>query len=396
MNRRLTRVIASLALPLGMLSLTMASGGCEAIVTGQIPSFGCAASGGSCPPGQVCSPAGECIQACPDTPCPAEMRCITGLCIDPRSLDAGPVLGDSTTADSRAPDSHAPDVKTDSVVEDVVSEIRPTTGDIGSKCAVHADCLSTLCGDTSILTDPVVQAAGGPVCTKACCRSEDCPASHVCFGPGGGGNYCVKAALLPRAVEAGTLGMATGGASCSGPAACRSGVCVAGKCADACCLSSDCGTGTALCRRETVDGHQVHACASPPQGAVPDNMLCSTSASCTSGLCVDSYCRPRCCGQKTCAANPAFDATSFCAYVEAQPTTELITGCFLKSEGPAGNKLVGDTTCTQNSDCKTNICALGTVRVCTDVCCTDDDCAAYPLKRCRPAPSPNSHRLTCQ
>ena len=395
MNR--SRLLGLAAILIGLVSLVVADGGCQAIVKGDVPEFVCLPGTDACPPGKVCGAAGQCIAACPDTPCAAGRSCVTGLCVDTDVPDAGTDSGpEDATVISLDAASDAP--------TDVLAEAASPPGEVGSRCAVHTDCMDGLCGDTSILTDAVINSAKGAMCTKPCCRSEECPDNFVCFGAGTGGSYCVNAAILPRGADAGTLGTTPGGRACTVGSACRSGVCAGGKCADSCCSSSDCGDagdGGGLCRRETVDGHQVHACGTLPANAIDDGTACASSPKCASGLCVgpdilSSFCRPRCCNQKSCTSNPNIGAGSSCAYLAAQPTTESLTGCFADFEIPTGNKNPGDV-CTKDGDCKTAFCALGSVRLCTDVCCVDADCSTYPkAHRCRPAASPNPHYLTCQ
>ena len=395
MKHPLARLAATLALCLGLLAMLTASGGCEAIVNGDVPSFGCAPDLGSCPPGKVCSSSGQCIPACPDTPCPDPMVCVARLCVATATpADSGKIA--DATLDVTPPGA---DAKSDTQPADVGADRPRVGGAIGASCSVDANCDSVLCADSSILTKPVTDTAGGPVCTKECCRSEDCPASFVCFSPGTGGAYCVKASLLPRGADAGsTLGASSGGSTCTTGNACRSGVCTGGKCADTCCSTADCGGASAACRRTQIDGHQTFACADPGATPLADGQLCSIGSECASNVCYavdvvsNAYCRPRCCGKASCS-NKGLGVSVSCYYLQVMGAPEYLPACLKASENPLGAAAPG-AACTRDSTCQTGFCDLASGK-CTDVCCIESDCSGYPgASHCRP--STNPHFLTCQ
>jgi hypothetical protein len=250
-----------------------------------------------------------------------------------------------------------------------------------------------LCLSDAVLADAV--ATTGPICTKPCCKSEECPASFVCYGPGTGGSYCVKAAVLSRGA---LLGTAPGGTTCARGAECRSGVCLgsAGNmvCADACCTHTDCAGSNTVCRRTLVDAHNVFACGVPAAGAGASDDPCSGPGACQSGVCIaagfQGECKPRCCGRQSCAQQtPSY---STCAYVQTAGAPEYLGVCLHSGENPTGSKDLG-AACTNDDECQTAFCDPVAKR-CTDVCCVDNDCAAYPGTKCRP--SSNPHFLTCQ
>jgi hypothetical protein len=376
------------------VAVALASG-CEVIVGHDLPAFECTPGDPTaCIPGKVCSPAGVCVASCPNTPCENGTVCNTGahFCVPVDQLEGGPdddgTLPDDRTIDDRTVSDSPADTKVD-------TDSPSTVGDVGSQCTTQANCLSGLiCGDSSILTPQVVQASG-PVCTKPCCSSEGCPPSFACFGPGTGGNYCVCASQLQRGSANGTK---PGGSTCTTSADCRSGVCQGAttlRCADACCAGAGACSGGGVCRLETIETHITMACAEPPVGSTGNDTFCGGSSDCRSGICYGSTtpkCRPRCCGAASCGAqSPKYGA---CGYFSEN--NEYVPGCLYPNTSPPGNGKVGDACmpATEDSDCATAFCDPAN-HVCTDVCCTDADCAAYaPYSACRPALNPRY--LTCQ
>jgi hypothetical protein len=376
--RRWLGVLAALA-----VAIAVASSGCEALVAGDVPGFACTPGGTDvCPAGQVCSPAGLCLASCPDTPCASELICDedTHLCVPGLDSDGG---GDVTVPDQIGPDTTPSDVGKDTPFD------TGSKGAIGDACLTTASCNAGLfCADSSVLTSAVVSTTG-PVCTKPCCKSEDCPADFACFGPGTGGNFCVRASQLPRATARGS---GTGGASCTDASGCRSGVCLdqngVKRCADACCQDGAC-SGGGLCALATVEGHLTMACSEPPAGGSSVGQSCFSN-DCNNGLCVGSTCRARCCGKTTCSGT-----TRSCTYLSQQGATvqEYVPACV---PATLGTGKVGDS-CTNpdGSECASGFCEVA-LQKCTDVCCADADCAGYAgYTACRPDTNPNVHYLIC-
>jgi hypothetical protein len=380
----------------GSVAAALASG-CEAIVGGDLPAFSCTpGAADACALGQVCSPAGVCVASCPETPCEDGTACNTEahFCVPLGQLpEAG--AQDGTLPDTQGEDQTAADAF---VRDSTIENDSPTaTGEVGAQCQTQGNCLPGLiCADSSILTPPVVQKSG-PVCTKACCSSEECPPDFACFGPGSGGNYCVRASQLQRGTAKGAK---PGGSSCATGADCRSGVCqgsTALRCADACCTGAGTCSGGGVCRLETIEGHITMACAEPPAGSTGNDTFCVGSSDCKSGICYGSSasCRPRCCGAASCAVqSPPYGA---CVYFSQNGAVkEYVPGCLYPNTSPPGGGKVGDPCDPAQQDilCSTALCdPMG--KYCTDVCCTDADCAGYPgYTVCRPSINPRF--LTCQ
>ena len=119
--------------------------------------------------------------------------------------------------------------------------VMPGSKTLGDPCTADTECpTGDICAGNLLLAGKL-GAAG--VCTKTCCtsdtNSQGCPAGFVCFGPGTGGNYCVKAAAIAR-----MTGMIPAGATSMRASDCRSGLLgTNGRCADTCCKASDCASG---------------------------------------------------------------------------------------------------------------------------------------------------------
>lgn len=325
-------------------------GGCQAIVGDTVPDFFCRGSDpAACPAGLVCDPVSQ--------------RCVAALTNGGEAGTDGD-LGQDGPIEDAAPD-----------------KVTPKDGDAGpaapgAPCRIDADCSTKMCGDGTLLT-PTIVATSGPVCTKPCCRSSDCPSGLVCFAPGTGGRYCVPVTQVAGR-DAPSNGGAAGGATCAKNSDCRSGLCTSTKCQDTCCSTTDC-SGGAQCRFVTLSGHDTWACAATAATGNP-NDVCFGDADCKSNLCyptTGSRCRPPCCGQKSCT-DLGF-ASARCSVRQAGP--DSVNLCLFSISGFAN---VGDT-CSADGDCKTDFCDPDTSK-CADVCCTDADCAPFgATSRCVPS-----------
>jgi hypothetical protein len=367
---------------IGIVGLTAAAG-CEAIVSSQVPPFTCADSDpSSCPVGQMCATTtGQCIaasKACTVNPCSDGLECDPGTlkCVTPGTVDAGP---DATVP---VKDSGGVDAKTDTSMPGTDSGLsKPYPNGIG--CSAAADCMSGLCADSAELGPYTMKT--GSVCSIPCCTSEQCGAGLVCVGPGTGGHYCVPAALIGV-----PIGGAKGGASCVNPSDCRSGQCIASVCTDSCCVDTDCTSG-AKCRITALPaGHLSYACGKGGTKAV--GATCSTIADCQSGACYGGSptCRAACCGQ-TSAIAQNYGA---CSYLPAG-TGDLVSGGLFPGLPSPGVGAVG-TACTQSSDCQSYFCTAAVGGVCSDVCCSDADCATYgTYSKCLPSATMGNHPLIC-
>lgn len=327
------------------LFLTIAGIGCSVIVSADVPEFSCDVRDPRvCPSGQVCD-------------------LTLGKCVVP---------SDAPTVDQT--DGDEPDA------EDVPdADPTPDSSDLphplGAQCRLDADCESNLCGTSNMLTTPIVTDTG-PICTKTCCTSKDCPADFVCFGAGTGGNYCVpssKAGRIPAA-----SGGKLPGATCSGASDCRSGLCQAGKCVDTCCMPADCTNGT-VCQVATLAGpgpsHDVWMCAAVNAAASKANGDTCTNVEneCKNNNCIGNKCRESCCSVANCESQGR--TGGHCRYGESG--SDRIKFCEYTTTG-----LADEAKCTQDSDCQSDFCDPETKK-CAWVCCRDADCAGN--KVCRPS-----------
>jgi hypothetical protein len=273
----------------------------------------------------------------------------------------------------------------------------------GGACSMSSQCTSQICGDASTLGSTFTQR-NGAVCTRVCCTSADCIAGSVCYAAGTGGSYCVPSSML--AGRAATPGSAVGGVTCSSNSDCRSGLCGAShKCLDSCCSDGECQNGT-LCALNTETGNTVFQCSDSP-GTRGQNDSCSRNSDCKSGICFnygdntfpERHCVSACCGSSNCGAvdfgfgnsYPAacYDATSTDSSVFGTSTDAICLGVQNVGTTPLGGN------CTQNSDCRSFRC-LSSAKKCTDVCCTDADCAAAGSWACRPTAVGTATYLRCE
>lgn len=327
--------------------------GCQVIVGDDAPSFRCASlAEDACPSGQTCDLSiGRCVQ-----PTPIE--------------DAGPVEEDGGAAGDATSDGPSGPLP------------------IGAACRLDGDCASDLCGTSNVLT-AVVTGPSGPVCTKSCCTSAECPSGFVCFGAGTGGNYCVAAAAASRSETGG----ASAGATCTASRDCRSGNCQDGRCIDTCCRAADCASGT-TCRLLVVTvpapDREDWACAppvTPSDAGVGDGCnlvggpVCSNNACFGSGA--SAACRPPCCGTDSCTA--AGYPNGRCRY-GTSITGDSVKICFASGAGAANG-----AACTNDGECSSGYCDLE-LKKCAATCCVDADCANGGV--CRPAAA-GPPRLRC-
>jgi hypothetical protein len=257
----------------------------------------------------------------------------------------------------------------------------PSAVPIGGACRVDDECETDLCGTSTILTTAMT-AGTGPVCTKTCCTSADCPSGFVCFSGGTGGNYCVEAAKWERTPPA-TGGKAPG-VTCGGNAECRSGLCRLGRCFDTCCLAADCASGT-TCRVTTTTflpppAHDIWVCAPSPAGADAGPGQSCQSATCLNDNCVGSgvgrVCRPSCCGKKDCETQLS-NNNAHCAY--STSGTDQLKFCFLTTNTSG---LPNGSDCGTSTQCQSDYCDAE-LQKCLSICCEDSDCPTGDV--CRPS-----------
>jgi hypothetical protein len=240
----------------------------------------------------------------------------------------------------------------------------------GSLCSGDGACKAgLLCANEAMLSASIYAAAGGNVCSKACCTSNDCSAGFVCAQPGTGGNYCVKPAWIGRS----SAGTKLSGAACTGGSDCRSGLCTGSVCVDACCAKSDCPTGQ-TCALGTSGSVRAFRCVNTPTGKSSDNSSCISDGDCKSGFCSAyvgdpswDYCQTPCRTAASCAGdlscnNLRIDANSVVAICNYQTFEK-------------GKKKIGEA-CTGSYECASYRCNSTTAgQRCVDVCGTDADCA---------------------
>ncbi len=391
---------------------------CSRIVPEELPSFSCVPNvERACPGGAYCSVSGAC-EACVAeevacdgidedcdgvvddlAPC-AEGTCIAGRCVvvedagPPIVKDAGPPPDVYTCSAANCPAPSACDPQANRCV---------AAGSVpeGGACVADSTCAGSVCATSGMV--PAAWLDAGRFCTRTCCASSDCAAGSVCAAAGTGARYCVKA----RALGIAALGTKAVGESCAGPEACRSGRCEAGTCADVCCTDASCGGGRRCTVAAVVTGASavtaMHCRPSSGSSGAAANRRCLDNTECASGVCRQvstnllepNLCMAPCCSSAACGTATGFLSVYAlrCSYDRPSGVSSVVATC--REGANVGGKRIGEA-CTVDGDCFSNQCD-SRIGKCTDVCCTNDDCAREaPGWRCVPLSTSSPYAPRCQ
>jgi hypothetical protein len=263
---------------------------------------------------------------------------------------------------------------------------------IGTPCPAGNECAATdFCTDAGLFGLPA-----GNVCTRGCCKSEECGAGNVCYPTPGGNALCFPSALAGR--PSGPLAV---GAGCTTHDECRTGLCLGGACTDACCTNTDCPANIGACQVNDIGGRNAFVCAAA--GAGKDYLFTCYSgdlwnpkpvpADCASRVCVgtNAFLQPYVCS-KACCREADCSGGLKCRY----GALGVQTTKYCRVVSSTGSGALG-ASCTGPADCQSGLCVqLQTgSRVCTDVCCRDQDCGAPGEFGCRPAVQSGVAHLIC-
>ncbi len=439
-------MIARLSSALGFLLvcvLFIASGGCSAIVNGEVPAFTCTGTAlSACPPGMYCNGAG-CVTCEKEDVCDGRDNDCNGF------IDDGPTSdrdGDSYTYCGRFSQDQGKLVDLD--CDDANADIHPGADEtcngldddcdgiadnpdrvcppgqvcaprgggcipqaeactpqnciapkqcdpqtqqcinptanlpLGAACGSDKECSSGICATSSMLAGVIKGTKG--VCTKTCCNSGQCTLGFVCYAPGTGGRYCLDSDLVGRTA---TPGIRDVGATCDNDTQCRSGLCKDTRCLDTCCSDGDCQNGTTCRIVDDGKGKTFFGCAMPP-GAGNGNDACGGPNECRANFCA-AYGGPtpipRCvapCCSSTASCGTADGVNIACVNARTTASSPILTVC-IGSPKKTATKSFGDT-CAADNECVSGICDAVSAR-CSSVCCLDADCPRD--SPCRPAPS---------
>jgi hypothetical protein len=433
------------------------AGGCEAIVTNDVPSYNCSmtpyvdAGAGSCPQGMFCEGAG-CVMCNPkgDDPCDGYDNDCDGL------IDDGPKSdhdGDGYTycgnpADPQATIDCNDDDKTihpkgsevcngiddncDGIIDNANLVCQPPQYAAGSVCvSATKQCVppSQTCTSTSCAAGKVCDTATGQCVvpasqdagTTGCTSGEQCT-TGICatateLGPNAGQSVCTQ----PCCTSADCTSLGTGYV-CYGPGTggnyCVSAAALGRTPAATCCSDSDCTGGGACVATATSASVATFTCTTPP-GTKGTNSTCKSNSDCASGYCAGYVatngfgeteniyaCAQPCCSSKACGTLEENQLVCSDDYYPpptpggATPTSgPVVPVCDLPQEGTGAQNTpptgqVGDT-CSKPTDCFSNQCLVfGSASYCSDVCCVDSDCAKGGWV-CRPTPVSTGTFLRC-
>jgi len=321
----------------------------------------------ACAPGEACNAfAAECEPFdCREHGCPIEeggCNDATGECDAPDCRDDGPPCETKVGFE---------------VCDPLTGRCVNQQGPLGSACASDAECLSVFCLDPN-----VVRLDGASFCSVLCCTSDDCPDGFVCWASGSGANACV---------ERDRLGFAAGGAAdgtaCGADGDCASGLCGGGRCASPCCTDGDCGANPcgAVQAVGRAEDTSVLACRASGGGAFGEGCLYGND--CETGLCLGVSCTRGCCTSDECGGD------FVCTFVP-NATADYFRVCADRGGiwgYGVGSAEVGED-CGVAEDCRSTECEPS--GVCTDACCSDDDCPNGWA--CRPRTLGDGFATRCQ
>lgn len=299
------------------------------------------------------------------------------------------------------------------------------TKQLGEACTSHSECRTGACWRGSL-------NLGGPtpttvqICSQPCMGHNDCPwvannphQQAVCWELGHG-NMCIPKTLLFNAPYP---SLAAAGNACNDvltTTECRTGYChtpsqadTAPVCMDMCGRDGDCAPLGQVCVSGWPVGFDANAdgvyqasevdlftqLCHGGWGHLGPNMLCGTGPNgsltpgdqdrCLSGWCAltpDFTEAPRC-AEPCCTPNDCDPTRPVCKPIDVwdgvREASDPAPYGFQKMCLPAeyanpAKKDLGEP-CLADHDCKSEICASasGTKKVCTQTCCTNDDCAGF-------------------
>jgi hypothetical protein len=340
------RSLAVAAFTSALLAIVAAGGGCEFAIGDTVPYFMCVPGHANvCPSGQVCSPLGngsqkgQCVTSCLVNPrvCAGNTNAcnvLSGLC-EASTGDGGMGGDDVSVIDSPGPEADAGDAMTE-------EEATPPV-------------------DTG--TDTSGGCPGNVLCT---CSGDSSCTSKLCVGQ----------------LEVGTgLYQAAGSSNfCSQP----------------CCISADCpgntvcfatGQGGSYCVNPTWIGRTAGSNSGSLGGA-----NCGTGRDCRSALCSGGHCQDTCCS--TGQASSECSGSVTCTFGNF-PGANSVDKNYAAYCGSGGSS-PGGSSCFQNSDCESYLCAAGpgeSSNKCKDACRNSSDCTGsytcnYVIPPNPPTPTP--------
>jgi hypothetical protein len=133
---------------------------------------------------------------------------------------------------------------------------------------------------------------------------------------------------------------------------------------------------------------------------------CTTDAECISGLCVNIadklLCSQPCCDSTSCGTYKAGTVAGQLACVDLPRHGSLVRACARVL--PASASLATGAPCTAEAECRGGSCIQPEAgsggsrqdRICSDVCCVDEDCGDKSTLACRPFQIGGTWALRCE
>lgn len=254
-----------------------------------------------------------------------------------------------------------------------------------------------VCAPGDSCVDPAqIALTGDPFCSRTCCSSADCGVGTglVC-APLGPGKLCVPAELWDRDRP----GTRFAGEPCSHDGECRSGACTepGGYCLDTCCSDAECASFGGICAAAGFGWSCGPALVEPK----PPLAGCERDSDCASGVCAvwadgKGRCAEPCCSSNDCPEIALDGGVKSVLCVPIPHGTAIVYACAALADGPA-NRPVGEP-CDDAGQCRGGLCVevpatdadrsadqgSSVIKVCSDVCCTDESCGAPHLFTCAP------------
>lgn len=351
--------------------------------------------------------------------CAADGDCAQNLCVDGQCAGPCESVGDCGGAPNRCEVTNV-DLGTGAMDSAQIC-LPPISCDNQADCPVAGN---TVCyvREAGGAIDPICRAGnvGGGSLGQVCVSAQECANNYcletrfrdVCATP------CETAADCPLAgYECGTVAVELSGGGTQDVSMCVPST------PPACSSNMDCGTGRTCAIIENAAGNALESVCVPSTGGAGTGAACMADDDCASLVCLGGFCASPCTDSVQCGTNQlcldqtvtkaplsgnfdvcstlqdtqctstddCADGTRVCGDIRTNATTMAQEGfCTFPN---VGQQQLG-TACTQDSQCREDICLAGLSDECSVICDKDSDCAA--TQGCTTFGDLNFCNTTCQ